>query len=68
MIVNIILLLIFSISLIPENIGFNFTFELRSLIFAIGVITLVLFSAGNKIIINLTNFNIIRTNKICENS
>jgi len=37
MIVNIIILLLFSISLVPENIGFNFTFELRSLTFAIGV-------------------------------
>jgi len=37
MIVILIILLLFSISLIPENIGFNFTFELRALVFAIGV-------------------------------
>ncbi len=35
MIVNILILLLFSISLVPENIGFNFAFELRPLIFAV---------------------------------
>jgi len=37
----IIILLLFSISLFPENIGFNFAFELRGLVFAIGVAALV---------------------------
>ena len=39
----IILLLLFSISLVPENIGFNFAFELRAFVFAVGVAALICF-------------------------
>ena len=41
MIVMILILLLFSISLCSENIGFNFTFELQALVFAIGMTGLV---------------------------
>ena len=38
---TVIVILLFSISLIPENIGFNFEFELRPLFFAILICSLI---------------------------